>query len=176
MLGAGVRDRGPLDLPADRTDQPARAHQPFDGAPGHGDALTVQRQPDLARPVDAVVRPVHPADVDQQVRVPLRAGAGRLGDVLVVRGRGDRAPVLGQHGADRLDTPAQTLALAVVGVLADELHDQREGRSSSAAKNADAAFRIAFARFSSAFYRRNRRTSADSSVLTPARSPASTCA
>ena len=52
-------------------------------------------------------------------------------------------------------------------MLADELHDHREGRSSSAAKKADAAFKIALARFSSAFSRLSRRTSADSSVRDP---------
>jgi hypothetical protein len=82
--------------------------------------------------------------------------------------------VLGQHGADRLDTPTQATVVALltaVGVLADELHDQREGRSSSAPKKAAAAFRIEFARRSSAFSRFNRLTSADSSLVTPGRAP-----
>jgi hypothetical protein len=87
--------------------------------------------------------------------------------------------VLGEHLADRLDTPPQTAAsrvLTAICVLADELHDDREGRSSSAAKKADAAFRIAFARLSSAISRFSRRTSADSCDVVPARSPASTSA
>src|SRR4029077_18864783 len=103
--------------------------------------------------------------------LPRRRGPAHM---LVVRRRGDFQTVLTQHGADRLDTPRQPTILAVVGVRADELHDQREGRSSSAAKKADAAFKMALARFSSAFSRFSRRTSADSSVVVPARAPAST--
>jgi hypothetical protein len=61
-----------------------------------------------------------------------------------------------------------------VGV--DELHDQRDGRSSSAGKKAEAAFKMAFARLSSAFSRFNRLSSSDSSLLAPGRSPPSTSA
>ena len=50
-------------------------------------------------------------------------------------------------------------------MLADELHDYRDCRSSSAAKKADAAFKSAFARLSSATSRFRRRTSADSSLV-----------
>jgi len=64
----------------------------------------------------------------------------------------------------------------VTGVDADEVHDQREGRSSSAAKKAEAAFKIEFARRSSAISRFNRFSSTDSSVVTPARVPWSTSA
>ena len=46
------------------------------------------------------------------------------------------------------------------------------GRSSSAAKKADAAFRISFARRSSAFSRLSRLISADSSVVVPGRGAA----
>ena len=79
--------------------------------------------------------------------------------------------MLAQHGADRLDTPAQPAVLAVAGVLADELHHPLEGRSSSAAKEADAERRIALARRSSATSRLSRFTSADSSLVTPGRAP-----
>lgn len=51
-----------------------------------------------------------------------------------------------------------------------------QGRSSSAAKNADAVFTISFARRNSAFSRRNRRTSAWVSLTTPAFWPLSTSA
>jgi hypothetical protein len=44
------------------------------------------------------------------------------------------------------------------------------------AKKADAAFKISFARFSSAFSRRSRFNSADSSLLVPGLTPASTSA
>jgi hypothetical protein len=61
-------------------------------------------------------------------------------------------------------------------MLVDVAHDQRCGRSSSAAKKAEALRGIAFARLSSAFSRFNRLSSAASSVLTPGRFPASTWA
>ena len=55
--------------------------------------------------------------------------------------------MLTQHGADRRDTPSQpAVSGPVTGVLADEVHDHCPGRSSSAAKRAEAAFKIAFAR------------------------------
>ena len=80
-------------------------------------------------------------------------------------------PVLGEHGADRSDTPAQTTRLVVAGVDPDEVHDQRQRRSRPAAKKADAAFTIELARRSSAFSRFHRFSSPHSSLLTPARSP-----
>jgi hypothetical protein len=54
----------------------------------------------------------------------------RSGGVFVVGGRGDpHTQVLGQHRADRLDSPPQTTGLPVVRVRTDELRDQWEGRS-----------------------------------------------
>jgi hypothetical protein len=61
-------------------------------------------------------------------------------------------------------------------VFVDERNEQYSGRSSSAAKKTDAAFRIALARFSSAFSRLSRFNSAESSLVTPGRWPASTSA
>jgi hypothetical protein len=58
--------------------------------------------------------------------------------------------MLTQHSADRLDTPPQATIAAVL-VLADERDHLVWGRSSSAAKKADAALRISLARRSSAF-------------------------
>jgi hypothetical protein len=49
--------------------------------------------------------------------------------------------MLGEGAADRLDTPPQT-AVGAVFVLGDEPHERWCGRSSSAAKKADAALRI----------------------------------
>lgn len=96
--------------------------------------------------------------------------------VLVVGRRGDLAAELGELVADRLDTPSQTLIVAFTDVPVDEPHDQRCGRSSSAAKKTEAALRIALARRSSAFSRFKRFRSTDSSVLTPGLQPASTSA
>jgi hypothetical protein len=64
--------------------------------------------------------------------------------------------------ADRLD-PVLEL------VLVDEGDDQREGRSSSAAKKADALFKIALARRSSRTSRSNSASRVASSVVVPGR-------
>ena len=90
----------------------------------------------------------------------------------------DRAGPAQLDSADGVgvDAPSQAAAVAAALVVADKRHDHRLGRSSSAAKKADAAFKIALARFNSAFSRRSRFTSADSSVLVPGRAPASTSA
>jgi len=61
-------------------------------------------------------------------------------------------------------------------VLLDEVDDQREGRSSSAAKKADADRKIAFARRSSRTSRSNCAIFSASLVLVPGRAPASTSA
>jgi hypothetical protein len=75
--------------------------------------------------------------------------------------------VAGQDSAHRLDP--EHLAVCV-----DERYERFDGRSSSAAKKAEAALRISFARRSSAFSARSRLISAASSDVTPGRWPAST--
>src|SRR4051794_12196778 len=52
---AGIGDRGAMPAAATGALQAEVAHQPLDGAAGHRTALTIQRQPDLAGAVDAVV-------------------------------------------------------------------------------------------------------------------------
>ncbi|GGR69454.1 hypothetical protein GCM10010269_05280 [Streptomyces humidus] len=59
-----------------------------------------------------------------------------------------------------------------VPVLVDERYERVCGRSSSAAKKLAAAFRISFARFSSAFSFLSALSWADSSVVVPGRCPA----
>ena len=177
QAGRAVGDRGPLDLAPDRAVQTEAAHQPFDRAAGDRDTFTVELQPHLPGAVDAVVRGVHPGNVGLKLLVADLAPARRTAEpatVVVVSGRGDRQAVLGQHGANRLDAPDQATRVAVALVGADELHDQWCGRSSSAAKKVDAALRMPFARFNSAFSRRSRFNSTDSSVVAPGRWPAST--
>src|ERR1700752_5166695 len=86
-------------------------------------------------------------------------------------------PQFGQLWPDRLDTPPQTIGtVAVALMIGDEPGDQCCGRSSSAAKKADAVFKIELALRNSAFSRFNRLSSADSSVVVPAREPESTWA
>jgi hypothetical protein len=60
---------------------------------------------------------------------------------------GDLAAVLGQHATDRLDPKLTThnSRHQVVTMLVDEPHERGDGRSSSAAKKAEAVFKIAFA-------------------------------
>jgi hypothetical protein len=84
-------------------------------------------------------------------RVGDRPRRGRAGFGGVVGGRSDLGAGLGEDSADRLDS-VLLLVLLDVGDL------RVEGRSSSAAKKAEALFTIAFAR-------RSSRTSRSSSVI-----------
>jgi hypothetical protein len=72
-----------------------------------------------------------------------------------------------QRGTDRLDSE-------LVFALVDEGDDYFEGRSSSAAKKADADFRIWYARRSSRFSFSRSLIRWASAVVVPGRSPAST--
>jgi hypothetical protein len=114
-----------------------------------------QLLPDLAGAVDAVVGRVDALDVGVQFGVADRPRRGWPPLDGVVGAGGHRAAVFGQDTADRLDTEH-------VGVLVDEGHECVCGRSSSAAKKAEAAFRISLAGRSSAFSRRSRFSLADS--------------
>jgi hypothetical protein len=75
--------------------------------------------------------------------------------------------VLGERSADRLD------AAEAVPVLVDERYERVCGRSSSAAKKDAAAFKMSFARFSSAISFFIALICADSSVVVPGRLPES---
>jgi hypothetical protein len=93
-------------------------------------------------------------------RVGDRPRRGRPGLGGVVGGRSDLGAGLGEDPADRLDS---VLLLVLVDVV-----DQRvEGRSSSAAKKAEALFKIAFARRSSRTSRSSSLIRARSSVVVP---------
>ena len=87
---------------------------------------------------------MHRRDQRPELSVPQLLLGRCAGPVLVVGRGGDRATQLGELRADRLDPPAKTLPIGigvtVTDVVGDERHDQRSGRSSSAAKKADAAF------------------------------------
>ena len=75
--------------------------------------------------VDAEVVLVHPADRGFELLIADRPGGQCPADCVVAGGRGDRAAVLGQHAADRLD-PEPFL------VLADEPQECDCGRPGSA--------------------------------------------
>ncbi len=134
--GAGASRPG--DAP-----QPGRTHQPLDGAPGYWMALPVELRVDLPSAIDPEIVAMHLLDHRGGRHVRHRPSRGRPAAMGVVGARGDL-----QLSADRLDP-----VLVPVGV--DELDDHRCGRSSSAAKKADALFRIAFARRNSRFSRSN---------------------
>ncbi len=145
------------------------AHEAFDGAPGNDVALSVQLPPDLPGSVDTVVvdTVVGVEDLpDEGPQLCVTDSAGGRGPetfaVGVAGGGGDLAVVLGEHAADRLD------AAEAGPVLVDERYERVCGRSSSAAKRDAAAFRMSFARFSSAFSFFNALSWADSSVVVPA--------
>src|SRR5262245_55147512 len=134
-------------------------------------ALPAQVQPHLAG-TEPGTEPVRPGGPDQfgdlgvtQCSLRRRPGLG-----LVEGAGGDRASVLGQHGADRLDPqPARSCPVGqplnqIVAVFVDEGDQYRGGRSSSAAKKAEALFRIWLARRSSATSFFSSRISAISSV------------
>src|SRR5688500_18798331 len=91
---------------------------------------------------------MHAPDRDQQLAVANRPGTRWPLQRGLVGLRGELAAVLGEHQADRLDPELTALPVRdrVVAVLVDEPHEPGEGRSSSAAKKADAVFKIAFAR------------------------------
>jgi hypothetical protein len=75
--------------------------------------------------------------------------------------------VLAQDPADQLDPE-------LLPVIVDVVDQRGEGRSSSAAKKAEAVFRIAFARRSSRFSRSSSTSRARSSVVSPGALPVST--
>jgi putative transposase len=128
-----VRDGGedPLAAPADALDAQL-PHQPGGLVPADLMTGTAGGLPELVGPVDLPVRdPQHHEDLHHH-RVPQRpsrrldlAGLGR-----VVRAR------------SHLQRPADGLDSELVTVTVDVVDDQRCGRSSSAAKKADADFRI----------------------------------
>src|SRR5664279_4152314 len=148
-------------------------HQPLDRAAGDRPAVhtavTAELRVDLADPIHAVVLLVHLADLGRDLLIADRPRRGRPGPRRVVGARGDRDISAGQHRADRLDPER-------VPVLLDVVHDQREGRSSAAAKKTDADSRIAFARRSSRTSRSSSPSRAAAAVVVPGRAPASTSA
>ena len=180
------------------------AHEPGDGAAGHWYAFAMQLPPDFSDSVDAEVVRVDAADLRLQLRVTDCSGAGGAVPRRVVGARCDLQSVAGQDSADRLDSEllavrideryepvvgarcdlqsvagqdsADRLDSELLAVRIDERYERFDGRSSSAAKKAEAALRISFARRSSAFSAFSRLISAASSEVTPGRRPASTSA
>lgn len=147
-----------LHLPTTCPFQPRTAHESFDAAASHRDTFPVELQPDVTGPVDTEVGLVDPTDLDQQLTL-----GEQLVAPLVVGRWGDLHAMLAQHLADRLDTPPQPIPRTPLGMLTDEVDDHCPGRSTSAAKKAQAPFRIAFTLLNSAFSRFKHLISADPS-------------
>ncbi len=131
----------------------AEPHQPLDGGLGDRDALALQVGPHLQRPVQrlraapaALVGFVVAGEDLGDRGVPQGPLRGRARSPRVEGSRGDLDVVLGEHAADRSDPEP-------VGVLGDELADQRRRGSVSRTKKDVAAFRISMVCSSSAFFR-----------------------
>jgi hypothetical protein len=168
----GTVVRGPFAREIPR--RPRVFHQPRGGAASHPlaagqDLLPVQlcvHLPD-PDPVDPVVLLVDPGDHRFEFLIAYRPRRRRAGPGGVEGARSDRHIRVGQRGADRLDSEDVPIPLDVVD-------DHREGRSSSAAKKAEAVRRIEFARRNSRFSRSSSVSLAESPVVVPGRAPAST--
>ena len=117
------------------------AHQPLHGAPCDADTFAVELGVDLPRAVDTQVRLVRGLDVDDELGVPNRPRRWRPGLGRVVAARGDLHAGVFQHGADRLD-PDLTPIDHVVAMGVKVGHYLLVGRSSSAAKKAEAVLRM----------------------------------
>ena len=168
-LAAGSAMVMRLTLPRRAPCRPQVPQKPLHRAAGHVDAHSAQLQPHFPGTIGPVIVVVLRDDDPFQGLIPQRPRRRRAGSRLVIAGRGEFAAQLSELGANRLDP-------VLVLVPVDELDDQRCGRSSSAAKKAEAAFRISFARRNSLFSAFSFRSSADSSPVTPGRCPASTSA
>lgn len=139
----GIRLGGDrVAFPAAYTVDAEDLHQPFDLVPAPRLASPVGGLPQLAATVQPAVGDPQVEQLVGRIGV-IEFGIGRPETTLgvgPVGARGDRDFVLGQHGTDRLD-PETIRVLADVGDHCPSLRS-----SSAAAKNADAVFRISFAR------------------------------
>ena len=127
--GVAISDGGPLELAPAHATQPQVAHQPPDAVPADVDAFTLELGPHLVDAIDIEVLLMHPDDLRFELGITDSALRQRTSDRRVVGGGGEL-----QDPADRLDPEL----LAVCRDVADYL----AGRSSSAAKKADADFKM----------------------------------
>ena len=128
--------------PAGHTADAGDLHQPFHLVTTNKHAVTDGCFPELAPAIDLAVFLPQSVDAVGGVRfVEFCARGTKAAGLMGVKGaRGNRDPVGGECVADWLDPEA-------VAVGADEVHNHRSLRSSSAwAKKADAVFKISLAR------------------------------
>jgi hypothetical protein len=111
-----IADRGSDTLASQRALPAVLCHQPLDRAPGDVVALAAQTQPHLAG-TESGHEPLLASGPDKfdDLGIAQRPLRRRSITGLVVGGRGDLEPVLGQHAADRLDPELLTMSV-------DELH------------------------------------------------------
>src|SRR5699024_7131658 len=149
-----------LPLPPDAVDAQL-AHQPLHRAASNMPELVgvfaVDRLPHLPHPVTGIVRLIDILDHHHQRPVPTGPGRGLTLLVCVIRAHSNPCSSPRQGSHDWLDSE-------LVAIVVDEGDDHFDGRSSSAAKKADALFRISLALFASANSARNRRFSASRST------------
>src|SRR6266508_4318269 len=154
-----VRDRRPALLAAADALEALLAHQPGDAVATDLDVMALRLLPGLADAVDRAVALAGGEDLGHE-RALFERAAGRLpGPARLVRAH--------RHAdcpTDRLDPESVPPRLHVAA------HLRRVG-SSSVAKYTDASFKIAFARFSSAFSLRSRFSSSRSSLVSRSRRP-----
>src|SRR5699024_8792940 len=125
-------------------------------------ALFISLVPHLPDPVDAVVLLMNPLQLLDDHLAPQASSGCRPGLGGAASSGGDESTFCRtEDAADGLDP--ELLAMHV-----DERDHFVVGRSSSAAKNAEAAFRISLARLASASSRRSRRFSSSSGSPGPA--------
>src|SRR5439155_4511131 len=116
------------------------AHQPFDRAACHRNAVLLELVPHLVGAVDGEVLVTHSQHLGFELGVSHRSRRERSVLRPVIGRWGDR-----QHRTDRLDSPPQPAAAPAL-VLVDEADHRFDWRSSSAPKKVAAAFKMSFAR------------------------------
>src|SRR5699024_6526088 len=142
--------------------------EPLDRGPGP--ASTDHGIPHLAPPIHPLICLMQVFDHWDQGCIPTRTSTTRTGFGRPVPAWGDEPTVCRtQNTTDGLDPETIPEHIDICDHLV-------VGRSSSAAKNADAVFKISLARRSSAFSRLSLRISARASVGTPDFLPVSTSA
>ena len=116
-----IRIDGPLPLPTDHADDSQLAHEAFDRAAGDVVPVTAKPQPELAGAEDPPL--LLPGRQNDRLPPLIRhLPCRRPSSAGVVVGRwGDLHVVLGEHVADRLDTPPESTIAAVL-VLLNERH------------------------------------------------------
>ena len=157
------RTRGDRLTAASDALQASELHQAGDLVPADLPPGAVHRVVHLPHPVHGVVLRVDSRELLEKEFVSQSPCGGWPALGSAVAAGGDEPTIRrAEHAADGLDP--ETIA-----VFVDERDHLVVGRSSSAAKNADAVFKISLARRSSLFSLFNLRISTDSSVVTPGR-------